>query len=125
MVVTESLLKKVTLGLKCHSNTTCVCCDCPYNNVGYASCSETLALDARNVIDYYSTKHCEILNQKPVILHDPTPIRIEPVDVKATLKAIKAMNRMEKAARTATEAMSEATKSVKELRKELNEFDKK
>lgn len=125
----KKLIEKVNAGLMMHGDEYCKCSQCPYavgDDVLVPMCSERLARDAAKVIAYWKAKYESTLIAQPtMILHDPAPIRIEPVDVKATLKAIKAMNRMEDAAKAATEAMHEATRSVRELRKELNEFDKK
>lgn len=119
MNITE-LRKKVELGIACHSSRDTPCNGCPYRDVNY--CGVEVMKDALKIADHYKAKYeSTLISQPTMILHDPAPIRIEPVDVKATLKAIKAMERMENAARAATEAMYEAKSAVIALKEELKD----
>lgn len=123
MTEMDILTQKVKDGLMYHQNATKPCDGCPYEcGTTPFSCSSKLAEDALKVIDYWKGKYENTILQQPMmILHDPQPIRIEPVDIRSTLRSIKTMERMEKVAKKATEALNEASEAIRVLKEELTD----
>lgn len=117
----KELTEKVKLGRECHNTNDHVigCNVCPY--LHEKNCVHNLVSDALEIADYWKGKYeSTLLATPPMILHtDPAPIRIEPVDIKSTLKSIKTMERLEKVAKKATEALDEASEAIRALKEEL------
>ena len=123
MTEMDKLTLKVKDGLMHHQYATKPCDGCPYKCGPMPfSCSSRLAEDALKVIDYWKGKYENTVLQQPMmILHNPEPIRIEPVDIRSTLKSIEAMKRLEKVAKRATESLSEASEAIHALKEELKD----
>ena len=117
------LTNKVLGGLEIHSADTVRCYLCPYND-DLTNCGSRMAADASKVIKYWKGKYeSTVLQQPKIILHDTNPIRIEPVDIRSTLKSIKTMERLEKIAKNATNAINEATEAIHALKEEVNKVE--
>ena len=122
MTEMDKLTQKVKDGLTHHQYATKPCHGCPYRDQNTPfSCSSKLAEDALKVIDYWKGKYENTeLDTPPMTLNvAPEPIRIEPVDIRSTLKSIKAMERLEKVAKKATESLGEASEAIRALKEEL------